>query len=216
MGLHLEVENLSLKIEDRLLFDEVSFKLFAGDLLCISGNSGRGKTSLLRLICDEPVPAQSRFLGQIHKHVELSYCPQEMALSSQLDALTNVCTSHLPAKTWWQGLLGFDSSELHDAFGLLKELGLEKQSHQPVRRLSGGEQQRVAIARTLFSPSPLLLFDEPVSQLDWDRSNQVLDLIQKQVRTLGKSAILVLHDERLIEKYASRVLHASDIRWSLK
>lgn len=92
---------------------------------------------------------------------------------------------------------------------LLDELGLADRRNNLPGQLSGGQRQRVAIGRALMNEPKLVLFDEPTSALDSKLGEQVMDLIQSEMKARGTAAIIVTHDDR-ITRYADRTVHISD------
>lgn len=97
------------------------------------------------------------------------------------------------------------------ATDLLKRLGLwERRNHYP-EQLSGGEKQRVAIARAWMNKPAILLADEPTASLDFKRGKEVVRMIAEEVKSEGKAAVMVTHDERMLE-WCDRVLHLEDGR----
>ena len=94
---------------------------------------------------------------------------------------------------------------------LLEELGLADRRNNLPEQLSGGQRQRVAIGRALMNEPTLVLFDEPTSALDSKLGEQVMDLIQSEMKSRGTAAIIVTHDDR-ITHYADRTVHISDGR----
>lgn len=92
------------------------------------------------------------------------------------------------------------------AAGLMKRLGIwERRSHYP-EKLSGGEKQRVAIARAWMNKPAILFADEPTASLDFERGREVVRMIADEVRSEGKAAVMVTHDERMLD-WCDRVLH---------
>jgi putative ABC transport system ATP-binding protein len=92
---------------------------------------------------------------------------------------------------------------------LLRELGLTDRSKNLPSQLSGGQKQRVAIGRALMNEPKLVLFDEPTSALDTELGQQVMELIQSEMKSRGTAAIVVTHDER-ITSYCDRTVHITD------
>lgn len=97
------------------------------------------------------------------------------------------------------------------ATDLLKRLGLWERRNQYPEKLSGGEKQRVAIARAWMNKPAILLADEPTASLDFSRGKEVVRMIAEEVKSEGKAAVMVTHDERMLE-WCDRVLHLEDGR----
>jgi putative ABC transport system ATP-binding protein len=94
---------------------------------------------------------------------------------------------------------------------LLSELGLEDRAANLPSQLSGGQRQRVAIGRALMNEPELVLFDEPTSALDTKLGEQVMELIRSEMKSRGTAAVVVTHDERIVQ-YADRTVHIVDGR----
>lgn len=92
------------------------------------------------------------------------------------------------------------------AAGLMKRLGIWERRGQYPEKLSGGEKQRVAIARAWMNKPAILFADEPTASLDFERGKEVVRMIADEVRSEGKAAVMVTHDERMLE-WCDRVLH---------
>ena len=93
---------------------------------------------------------------------------------------------------------------------VLKRMGLEEYANRDVNALSGGEQQKVSIARALAQQAPVLLFDEPTSSLDFRNQLEVLDITKQVVRQQALAAVVILHDLNLALRFADRFLVMKD------
>lgn len=107
-------------------------------------------------------------------------------------------------------LARFSSREAKDrAAYLLKRLGIFERRKSYPEQLSGGEKQRVAIARALMNKPAILFADEPTASLDYERGREVVRMIAEEVKNEGKAAVMVTHDERMLE-WCDRVFHLED------
>ena len=194
----------------------VSFEVSSGEFLMISGRSGSGKSTLLHQLglLDTPnegaitingadVLALSEAEKTQFRLERLGYVFQEYALIAEFTALQNVC---LPAM-----VLGGDPRIYRArAEKLLRTVGLtERLDHYP-NELSGGEQQRVAIARSLVNNPEVLFADEPTANLDRAAAHVVLELFAKLRRDLGQTILLVTHEPEEARPYVDRVIWLSD------
>ncbi|MEM1532775.1 MAG: ABC transporter ATP-binding protein [Desulfurococcaceae archaeon] len=193
----------------------INVNIKAGEAVCIMGPSGSGKTTLLNIIggVDKPTGGQVVVGGvRVHELDEsrlekyrlktVGYIFQAFNLVPMLTALENVELPMIP--------LGIDgSTRRRRAEQLLKVVGLgDKLYHKPFE-LSGGEQQRVAIAVALANDPPLILADEPTAELDIENAMKVIDLLIKLSKESGKTVIISTHDPRIAIR-ADRILRMED------
>ncbi len=193
----------------------VSFQVNRGELVAVVGRSGSGKTTLLSILAglDRPTSGQVWFegtdLSAMHgdglralRRDRIALVFQSFALLPMLTAAENV---GIPMRLARRSP-GEREKRVRD---LLRVVGLEGREHQRPYELSGGEQQRVAIARGLANNASLLLADEPTGQLDAATGAQIMGLLRKIVHAEGMTGIVATHDDALIE-LADLVLTVSD------
>ncbi|MGE0706737.1 MAG: ABC transporter ATP-binding protein [Planctomycetota bacterium] len=201
----------------------IDLDIHADETLAIVGKSGAGKSTLLHLLgaLDRPsagsVLYEERDLatfspGQLDhwRNTTVGFVFQFYHLFPDLDALENVL---LPAMVA-HGTLSYPSyhrSLRERARHLLDRVGLGDREHHRPSQLSGGEQQRVAIARSLILEPKLLLCDEPTGNLDRATGEDILELLWQLKADKGQTYVVVTHDERLAER-ASRVVRMTDGR----
>lgn len=211
----IEIKNLS-KIynqgsenEVRAL-DNISFSLSQGEFVVILGSSGAGKSTLLNILGGLDVPTSGTYI--IHGDCVSDYKEKEMVffrrkeigfvfqfynLMPNLTALENV---ELAASLSDHSL---NSKEV------VKSVGLEKRMNNFPSELSGGEQQRIAIARAIVKNPNLLLCDEPTGALDSKTGGQILSLLFSVSKKYSKTVIIVTHNSKIAD-CAEKVIHISD------
>jgi predicted ABC-type transport system involved in lysophospholipase L1 biosynthesis ATPase subunit len=196
----------------------VSFEVRRGERVGLLGKSGSGKSTLLNLLAglDRPtsgrVEVAGRDLGQMtssqlarHRQRAVGVVFQSFNLISTRTALENV---ELPLV-----FAGCPPAERRAAAArVLGEVGLGKRLHHRPTELSGGEQQRVAVARALVNGPSLLLADEPTGNLDSATAAEVIALLEDFVRARGGALLLVTHDEEMARRCTDRVLRLHDGR----
>lgn len=193
----------------------VSFEVKGGEFIAIMGRSGSGKSTLLHqlglidtptegkiLIDDIDVLHLSEYRKTVFRLQHLGYVFQEYALIAELTALENV---YLPAFAF-----GGNSDDYKKrGEEILEIVGLgDRLNHYP-NELSGGEQQRVAVARALINQPKILFADEPCANLDSISSKVILELFQKLNRELGQTIVMVTHEIE-DKKYVDRIIWLRD------
>jgi phosphonate transport system ATP-binding protein len=195
----------------------LSFTIQPGERVALAGPSGSGKTTLLYLLAGIVQPDEGQLLvadrplGQLPPGRESSrlvgIIHQQYDLVPHLPVIHNVLAGRLGQ---W-GLLRSIASlvwpqERHLAESALAQLGIADKIHERTSHLSGGEQQRVAIARVMVQSPQVVLADEPVASLDPARAEEMLRLLTDLTTRAGKTLVVSLHSPYLIRKYCSRVI----------
>lgn len=194
----------------------VSLDINRGDFLCITGRNGSGKSTLLHQLglLDLPSSGEIYLNGQEAASMSerersnlrltyLGYIFQEYALVPELTALENVM---LPAMMQNNIKISRDKAE-----ELLVKVGLDGKSNQLPRQCSGGEQQKIAIARALVNDPQILFADEPTASLDSVVSKEILSIFKKLNKEDGHTVIMITHEEEET-KYANRIIELRDGR----
>lgn len=185
------------------ILDDVSFVIPQGETAAITGSSGSGKSTLLGLLAglDTPTTGKVLLLGHdLTQHDEdsraglraqhVGFVFQSFQLLPHLTALENVA---LPLE-----LAGRPSR--NDAASMLQRVGLAERLHHYPRTLSGGEQQRVSLARAFVVRPELLFADEPTGSLDAATGDAIIDLMFELNREYGATLVLVTHDSALAQR----------------
>ncbi|MCX6711111.1 MAG: ABC transporter ATP-binding protein [Candidatus Woesearchaeota archaeon] len=194
----------------------MSLKIYEGEFVAIMGPSGSGKSTTMNMIGCLDVPTKGHIfldsqdvsrmtestLARIRGR-KVGFIFQQFNLISAFNAKENVM---LPMM--FQDIPREEQSEKAEA--LLEMVGmLKRMAHKP-SELSGGEQQRIAIARALANDPQMILADEPTGNLDSKTGNEILTLIKKLNEVDGKTIVLVTHDKGLAQKYAKRIVQIKD------
>lgn len=201
----LKVENVSYRYKagDRMVLNNVNCEFEAGQVTAVVGPSGSGKTTLLSILAglDRPMGGSVSLDGQDlagknldqYRREDVSVIFQAFQLFPLLTVMENVC--------YPMELLGTATKEARPRAGeLLNKVGIgeEKWKRFPAN-LSGGEQQRVAIARSMASGARVLLADEPTGNLDGANSRNVVELLTKLAHEDGYCVVIVTHDSAIAE-----------------
>ena len=185
-----------------------------GEFLAIMGRSGAGKSTLLYQLSllDEPTSGEIHIENQdvlkltnsqktIFRLEQMGYIFQDYALVPELTAVENVAVPLM--------MQGDSTRHAHErAEAILNELGLTKQTHNLPSQLSGGEQQRVSIARAIAHKPKILFADEPTANLDGESARKVIDVL-KDLNKKGQTIIMVTHEQEYGLE-TDRIVHLSD------
>ena len=209
----LALNDVSYKYEgtNRTIFKDVNLQFEAGKVYTIMGKSGAGKTTLLSLLSGLDIATSGRVdyggesLAEINRD---RYRAQKAGIIFQgLNLLTNATAiDNIILSMNISGIKGVDKKER--ALELLKKVGISpEKAKRKILKLSGGEQQRIGIARALAHDPSLIIADEPTGNLDKETEAKVLRILESLARDEGKCVIIVTHSRK--------VTNISDETWSL-
>ena len=210
-------KNYTLGSQELEVLRGIDVRVRRGESLVIVGASGAGKSTLLHLLGGLDAPsagdvsldgaslfAMSKAARTKLRNERIGFVFQSYNLLPELDALENVC---LPALLQPRARAGV----MERGIELLKSVGLgARMEHRPAE-LSGGEQQRVAVARALMNRPSLVLADEPTGNLDSKTGESILDLLWRLREESGTTLVMVTHDEHVATR-GERVLEIADGR----
>lgn len=181
-----------------------------GKVTLIMGASGSGKSTMLNLLSGLDKPDEGKIIFDEQNIVEwdieqlsawrrttVGFVFQQFELIPHLTALENVMIPMLPSKEK-------TSNVRIEAMSLLKQVGIFDTQHERAIKLSGGEQQRVSIARALIAKPKIIFADEPTGSVDEDTGKKIMDLLQRQTRGHGRAVVVVSHNPDL-KKYADHI-----------
>ncbi len=211
----IKFENVTKMYElDNAVLQDISFEIQEGEFVSIVGKSGAGKTTLIRLILGLEKPTsgniffngvdigqmQSANLQQMRRRIGGIY--QDYKLLSAKTVYENVA--------YIMEIEGKSNEEIiRDVPKVLEAIGLSHKINNFPHELSGGEQQRLAVARALVNYPDVIIADEPTGNLDPYNSFEVIELLEKINKT-GKTVILSTHDREIINKLGKRVITIED------
>lgn len=208
----IEIEHLVVDYEDRRAVDDVSFSVGSGRIVALIGPNGAGKTSLIRA-ASGVIPYRSGIvrlngtdltrLKPAERARMLAVVPQARQLPGAFTAQELVSTGRTP----WMNWLGQTSQQdLEIIRTAMQRTDSSELADRRVGELSGGEQQRLLLARALAQNAPVLMLDEPSAHLDLRYQIELLDLINSLAKELGLGVLVALHDLNLVARIADEVV----------
>lgn len=206
----IEIKDLSKKYDDNLVLDNISLSIEKGEFVILIGPSGAGKSTLIRLLIREEKPNRGKIMISGRditrlKDYELPYYRRNIGIVFQDFKL-------LPNKTVYENVAyALEVSDEPDSEierkipKILKAVGLTERSKAFPDQLSGGEKQRVSIARALVHNPKFLIADEPTGNLDPESSREIADLLEK-INCQGTIVLLATHNKELVDRMRKRVI----------
>jgi iron complex transport system ATP-binding protein len=205
----LTVDGIGFRYNSREVLRDIGFRLERGESLAILGPNGVGKTTLLR--CINAILRPHRGTVAVDARDVLRLRPMQIARrigyvaqkteTARTTAFDAILMGRRPHIRWRAS-----KNDLRLVDGALKLLGLEHLALRYIDQVSGGELQKVAIARALVQEPRLLLFDEPTSSLDLKNQMEILTLIRQVVRQHAVAAVMTMHDLNQALRFADKVL----------
>ena len=202
----LSLDKLTRRFQDKLAVDALSLEIASGELVALMGASGSGKTTTLRMVAGYEPPDSGTGVARGQGHH--GACAARARLRDGLSALRALPAHERRDRTSRSGSRRAASSKAERsarAAAALANVGLDGASPRAIQSLSGGEQQRVALARALVIEPPVLLLDEPLSNLDPNLRRSTRNELRATLRRLGLTALFVTHDQEDAFAVADRV-----------
>ncbi|MGB1461714.1 MAG: ATP-binding cassette domain-containing protein [Candidatus Thalassarchaeaceae archaeon] len=214
----VNIEGLTIGYSNKNPLVEIPrLEITSGEIIAITGPSGVGKTTLIRTISGLVRPLKGRVslfgqpFGVRPKRGSLGYIPQRLGLVRHASVLHNVMLGARAGNSNPYSI--FPNGKIRDlCLDSISRMGLSEKIYEPVRRLSGGQQRRVAIARTLAQSPKIILADEFLSELDEKTLEMVKTEVVEFVRNESSTLIVVEHDVSRAKSIADRMLVIDDGR----
>lgn len=211
----IDYNNVTINQQEHTILEEVNFKLHSGDFVYIIGKVGSGKSTFLKTIYGEldikegealvldynmkgirqkEIPALRRQLGIIFQDFQLL-----------TDRTVKENLSFILRATGWK-----NKREIENRIEeVLREVGMENKGYKMPHELSGGEQQRIVIARSILNKPKIILADEPTGNLDVETGRKITELLH-QICNQGSAIIMTTHNLSLLEEYPGKVFKCED------
>lgn len=207
----IQLHNVSLSYQqDATALQNLNLRIGKGEFVFLTGPSGAGKTSLLRLLYGAISPSRGQVL--IDGQNVSRYMPSQMPYLRRSIGVVFQDFKLLQNRTVFENVaitlevLGWDKVDIgKKVMHILRQMGMESKIQLTPQRLSGGEQQRVALARALVNDPKILLADEPTGNLDEANKLQILNIF-KEANVRGTTVVVATHDRRLIENAHYRAI----------
>lgn len=216
MGIIVDYKKVEIERADRLVMKDVTFRVLEGEFCYLVGRVGSGKSSLLKtMYADVPIPGgekaevlgydlltlKKRQIPYLRRSIGIVF--QDFQLLQDRSAMANL--RFVLEATGWK-----DKREIEDRIAeVLKDVGMENKSYKMPHELSGGEQQRIVIARALLNKPRLILADEPTGNLDPQTGYQIVSLLHRLAEE-GNTIIMATHNMQMVEDFPARVLRCND------
>lgn len=205
----LEVEGLRACISNNVILDKVSFAVDEGELAALIGANGAGKTTLLKVLTGiiKPAGGSVRLFGKPltkDNRKLISYLPQK----SNFDPHFPLRVSDVVQLGWtsWSLFHRYRKAEKERVEWCLAQVDMADFAHRPIGELSGGQQQLVFLARSLYGNPRLLLLDEPTTGLDVTARQRFYRLLKELKQKLSLTVLIVTHDLEAVVAHADRVI----------
>lgn len=211
----LEVRDITVGIGDKEILHDLNVQVGSGEFVAIIGSNGVGKSTLLRslrgflpLTCGEIEFFGKNIAGLSDKTLarHVAYMQQEVNVGFGFTGQEVVLAGRYPYLKWWEHE-GTDDKEI--AHKYMKFTGVDHLANMPVNKMSGGERQRVLLAKVLAQETPLIFLDEPTASLDLVYQEEIFRYCQLMCQE-GKTVLIVAHDLKLAAKFCSRLILLAD------
>ena len=207
----IDYKNVNVYQEEQLVLSNVNLEVEEGEFIYITGKVGTGKSSLLKTLYGE-VPiheGEASVMGDDPRTRKLSHLPElrkKLGIIFQdfqllTDRSVDANLRFVLKATGWKNKVDIDQ-RISD---VLQLVGMSTKGYKMPSELSGGEQQRIVIARAILNSPKLILADEPTGNLDHETGKQITELLL-QIRKAGSTVIIITHNMQLLEMYPGRQL----------
>jgi len=211
----IRFENATIFIKDHLVLSDVNFQVNKGEFVYLIGKVGSGKTSLIKSInAEHPLQEGEGYVAEFPLHSiktsQIPYLRRKLGIVFQdFQLLTDrTVTDNLEfvlKATGWKNRVDIEKRITE----VLERVGLAVKGYKMPHQLSGGEQQRVVIARALLNDPEIILADEPTGNLDPETSEDIMNILT-DISKSGRAVIMATHNYNLLDKFKARTLKCED------
>ena len=207
-----KLANINFSIDGLKILQDISLDIKPSEFVTLLGPSGSGKSTLLRMLncLNSPTSGSIYFNDKPITDYDMAQLRQKVGMVFQSPTMINgTVTENLTMTQKWT-----KDGDIFSDKGLteiLEQVGLSSEFlNKNARSLSGGEQQRIALARVLLNKPDVLLLDEPTANLDPQLANKILKLVYQLYQDLKLTVIMVSHDHQIIKQFAKRIAYLID------
>ncbi len=207
-----KLENINYSVDGLNILQDISLDIKSSEFVALLGPSGSGKSTLLRMLncLNSPTSGTINFHDKPITDYNITQLRQKVGMVFQSPTMVNgtVKENLTMTQKWTKDGYSFTDEGL---IKTLEQVGLDSEFlYKDARSLSGGEQQRIALARVLLNKPDVLLLDEPTANLDPQLANKILKLVYQLYQDLKLTVILVSHDHQIIKQFSKRVAYLID------
>jgi len=217
-ALLVHLENIDVCQEENIVLNDASLTLYKGEFVYIIGKVGSGKSSLLKaLYCEVPILTGNAYVAGYDllkiKRREIPYLRRKLGIVFQdfqllIDRTVNKNLEFVLKATGWRKRCEI-TNRIEE---VLEQVGMQTKGYKMPHELSGGEQQRIAIARALLNKPEIILADEPTGHLDPETSGQIVQLLH-DIRHEGTAVIMSTHNYNIVKLFPARVVKCESNRF---
>ena len=207
-----KLENVGFSVDGLNILNDISLEIENTDFMVLLGPSGSGKSTLLRMLncLNSPTSGNLYFYGKLLAEYDIAALRKKVGMVFQSPTMINgtVKENLILTQLWEDNSQAIEEGEL---ITILDKVGLDSTFlTKDALSLSGGEQQRIALARVLLNKPKVLLLDEPTANLDPQLANKIIKLIYKLYKEFDLTVVLISHNYGIIKQFAQRVVFLID------
>ena len=213
----LHLKDIRLSVGRKEILKGLSISVNKGDAVTIMGPNGSGKTTLLKVALGLLKPSAGELYFFEEKKISkenrkfLGYIPQNLALVNEMNVFSNIIVGAVRRMPSWRSLLGAYPEEItKEAYEIMNMLGISQLAQLKVKTLSGGEKQRVAIARTIIQKPSIIFADEMTASLDFKTASEVMGILTGIKEKTGVTLVMTHHNLEVAKRYSKTIFIIRD------
>jgi zinc transport system ATP-binding protein len=199
----LKLESVGYSISKSNILENITFDLEIGDSLVIIGPNGSGKTTLLKIILGIISDYTGKVIFNNGNNIKIGYVPQQKTLDKSFPATAMELVANGITGEW---NFNFQKENDDQIFEILEKLNVSHLVNKQISELSGGELQKIYLARAIIKQPQLLLLDEPSTGIDFNSENEIMSIIKDLNTQNNTTIILVTHNKTIAENNANKLL----------